>query len=112
MSRWNLAWLVGIPLVVLLGLTLTYSAPPVRDKELRGTIQGEPGTPVTLTVLHEGEKKPVDITITRAIVQVETVLGDRRNPDNPREWDYVYDKDRKIAFVRLVEFDEPTAETL
>src|SRR5205807_6959274 len=33
MSRWNLAWLVGIPLVVLLGLTLTYSAPPVREKD-------------------------------------------------------------------------------
>src|SRR5438270_6725202 len=33
MSRWNLAWLVGIPLVILLGLTLTYSAPPVRDKD-------------------------------------------------------------------------------
>ena len=36
MSRWNLAWLVGIPLVVLLGLTLTYSAPPLREgPELR-----------------------------------------------------------------------------
>ena len=33
MSRFNLAWLIGIPLVVLLGLTLTYSAPPIRDKE-------------------------------------------------------------------------------
>src|SRR5262245_23598733 len=33
MTRWNLAWLVAIPLVVLLGLTLTYSAPPVKDKD-------------------------------------------------------------------------------
>src|SRR6266567_8863008 len=33
MSRFNLAWLIGIPLVVLLGLTLTYSAPPIKDKE-------------------------------------------------------------------------------
>src|SRR5919204_5007926 len=32
MSRFTLAWLVGIPLVVLLGLTLPYSPPP-RDKE-------------------------------------------------------------------------------
>jgi carboxyl-terminal processing protease len=232
MSRWNLAWLLGIPLVVLLGLTLTYSAPPLREKDqnyelvkllvdvlaevdqnyvrdldadakrrlvedmingglerldphssffgaheykqfehkskgkfggigiqvgldratgaltvtspMVGTpayeagvlagdhilavdgkkldtlrydetielIQGEPGTPVTLTVMHEGEKKPVDITIVRAVIQVETVLGDRRKPDNPKDWDFVIDKDRGIGYVRLVEFDEPTADML
>ncbi len=232
MSRWNLAWLVGIPLVVLLGLTLTYSAPPVREKDqnyelvkllvdvldevdqnyvrtldpeakrrlvedmvngglerldpysgffsaaeyaqferkskgkfggvgihvhvdrvtglltvtspmvgtpayeagvlagdqilkvdgkplenLRNTevielIQGDPGTPVTLTVLHEGDKKPVDLTMNRAVIEIETVLGDRRQPDNPREWDWVIDKKHQIAYIRLIEFDEPTADTL
>lgn len=232
MSRWNLAWLVGIPLVVLLGLTLTYSAPPLRqrdqnyelvklvvdvldevdqnyvreldpdsrrrlvedmingglerldpysgfmgDREFRqferkskgkfggvgiqvgldrltgalvvtspmvGTpaydagilagdqivkidgraldnlrtgeaielIQGEPGTPVTLTVIHEGQKKSVDVTITRTIIEVETVLGDRRRADSPAEWDYVIDAQNKIGYVRLIEFDEPTAEAL
>src|SRR5206468_12447384 len=43
---------------------------------------------------------------------VETVLGDRRQADNSREWDYLYDPEHKIAYVRLVEFDEPTADTL
>ena len=232
MSRWNLAWLVGIPLVVLLGLTLTYSAPPSRQKDqnyelvkllvdvldevdqnyvrdldpaarrrlvedmingglerldpysafmnhqefeqferksdgsfggvgiqvaldrtsgglvvttpLVGTpaydagilagdlilkidgktldlvrtneavdlIQGPIGKPVTLTVMHEGQKKPVDITIVRAEIHIETVLGDRRKPDNPAEWDYIIDKDKKIAYVRLLEFEKPTADTL
>src|SRR6516164_380087 len=32
MSRWNLAWLLGIPAVALLGLTIAYSAPQ-RDKD-------------------------------------------------------------------------------
>ena len=32
MSRWNLAWLVGIPAVALLGLTIASSAPQ-RDKD-------------------------------------------------------------------------------
>jgi carboxyl-terminal processing protease len=231
MSRFNLAWLVGIPLVVLLGLTLTYSAPP-RDKEqnyelvkllvdvlaevdqsyvreldpdakrrlvedmingglerldphssffsireykqfvrksngkfggvgiqvnldrstgalvvtspmvgtpayeagilagdtiikIDGTpldtlrpaeavemIQGEPGTAVTLTVVHEGSTKPVDVPIVRAVIEVHTVLGDHRHPDNPVEWEYVIDPARKIAYVRVIEFDEPTAGAL
>jgi carboxyl-terminal processing protease len=232
MSRWNLSWLVGIPLVVLLGLTLTYSAPPLRSKDqnyelvrlvvdvldevdqnyvreldpvarrrlvedmingglerldpysafmgdreykqferkskgkfggigiqigldrasgalvvtspMVGTpayeagvlagdqivkidgkslenlrtgeaielIQGDPGTPVTLTVVHEGQKKPTDITVVRAVIEIETVLGDHRKAENPAEWEYVIDKERQIAYVRLIEFDEPTAETL
>src|SRR6059036_2417911 len=32
MSRWNLAWLLGIPAVAFLGLALAYSAPK-RDKD-------------------------------------------------------------------------------
>jgi carboxyl-terminal processing protease len=232
MSRWNLAWLVGIPLVILLGLTLTYSAPPLREHDqnyelvkllvdvldevdqnyvrdldpaarrrlvedmitgglerldpysafmneqefadferksdgkfggigiqvamdrgsgslivttpLVGTpayeagilagdqivkidgkpvdsvrineaiklIQGAAGTPVTLTVIHEGQKKPVDITMARAEIKIETVLGDRRMPDDPAQWDYIIDKDKKIAYIRLLEFEKPTADTL
>lgn len=33
MSRWNLAWLLGVPAVVILGLTLSYSAPRPPRKE-------------------------------------------------------------------------------
>jgi carboxyl-terminal processing protease len=232
MSRFNLAWLIGIPLVVLLGLTLTYSAPPIKDKEhnyelvkllvdvlaevdqsyvreldpeqkrrlvedmingglerldpnssffsireykhfvrkskghfggvgsqvnldrntgalivtspMVGTpayeagilagdlilkidgksletvrpaeavemIQGQPGTAVTLTVLHEGTTKPVDVPIVRAVIEVETVLGDRRKPERLTDWEYVIDPARKIAYVRVIEFDEPTAGAL
>lgn len=84
----------------------------LRTREAIERIQGEPGNPVTLTVLHEGDKKPVDITIVRAIIKIETVLGDRRKADNPGEWEFVIDKDHKIAYVRVIEFDEPTAARL
>jgi len=67
-------------------------------------IQGEPGTPVTLTILHEGEKDPVDITVKRAVVKVPSVLGDRRLPDG--SWDYMIDKERKIGYIRLSTFSE------
>jgi carboxyl-terminal processing protease len=71
-------------------------------------ITGEPGTKVVLSVLHEGAKKPVDLEMTRAKIQVPSVLGDARKPENPKEWDYVIDKASKIAYIRLIAFSENT----
>ena len=34
MSRWNLAWLLGVPALVVVGLTLVFAAPrPPRPKD-------------------------------------------------------------------------------
>jgi carboxyl-terminal processing protease len=73
-------------------------------------IQGEIGKTVTLTVLHEGSKEPVDIPITRAEIRVQYVLGDKRTPDN--EWDFMFDKENKIAYVRMAQFSETAPEEL
>src|SRR5580700_10554213 len=36
MSRWNLAWLIAVPLVVLMGLVLSYAAPSAeREKDYK-----------------------------------------------------------------------------
>ncbi len=75
-------------------------------------IQGDPGTIVTLTLTREGASKPFDVRIVRDIVEIETVLGDRRDPADPKEWEYVIDPERGIAHIRLTEFDKPTAPTL
>jgi len=84
----------------------------MRTNDAVEMIQGEVGSPVTLTVVHEGQKKAVDITVKRAVIKIETVLGDHRKADSPAEWDYVIDKDKKIAYIRLLEFDKPTADAL
>ena len=55
-------------------------------------ITGDPGTKVVLTVLHEGGKKPVDLEMTRAMIEVQSVLGDVRKPENPKEWEFFLDK--------------------
>jgi carboxyl-terminal processing protease len=75
-------------------------------------ITGEPGQKVVLTILHQGAREPVDIEIVRAEIEVPSVLGDLRKPDNPREWDYFIDKSDKIAYIRLVNFSENTAADL
>jgi carboxyl-terminal processing protease len=73
-------------------------------------LTGRPGTPVTLTVLHEGEEKTEKITLVRAIIDVPSVLGDHRKPDD--SWDYMYDKEDKIGYVRISSFIPNTTEEL
>jgi carboxyl-terminal processing protease len=81
-------------------------------KKVVEMIQGEPGTKVTLSVLHEGTKKPVDLDITRAEIAVDSVLGDRRMMDNLKEWEFYIDPQTKIAYIRLVAFTETTTAEL
>ena len=73
-------------------------------------LTGRPGTEVKLSVLHEGSEDAEPITITRAIIEVPTVLGDRRKPND--EWDYILDKENKIAYVRITTFAQNTVDEL
>ena len=75
-------------------------------------IQGEPGSKIVLTVLHPGEKEPVDLEMKRAEIHVQSVVGDQRTKDNLKEWEFMLDKANKIAYVRLLAFTETTAADL
>jgi carboxyl-terminal processing protease len=73
-------------------------------------LSGRPGTEVKLSVLHEGSGDPVPITITRAMINIPSVLGDSRLPDD--RWDLLLDKDKKIGYIRVVGFNERTTSEL
>ena len=73
-------------------------------------LTGRPGTDVKLSVLHEGSEEPETIAITRAIIEVPSILGDHRKPDD--QWDFMIDKDKKIGYVRITSFIQSTAEDL
>jgi carboxyl-terminal processing protease len=88
------------------------STESMRMSEAVDLIQGEPGTKVKLTVLHEGAKSPVDIEITRALINVSSVMGDRRKADRPEEWDYFLDHANRIAYVRLTNFGKNSEKEL
>jgi carboxyl-terminal processing protease len=81
----------------------------IPDKAVE-VLTGRPGTPVTLTVLHENEEKTEKLTITRAIIDVPSVLGDLRKPDD--SWEFMYDKDAKIGYVRVSSFIQNTTDEL
>jgi len=66
--------------------------------ELRTAVRGPAGTTVMLRVLHPGESEPVDLTITRAEVEVPSVSW-RMLPDD-------------LAFVQLSSFDDDAGREL
>ncbi|MFH1369130.1 MAG: S41 family peptidase [Elusimicrobiota bacterium] len=63
-------------------------------KKLRGT----PGTKVTITIARESAKEPIDFTITREIIKIETISG--RMLEN------------RIGYIKLTEFNANTTRDL
>lgn len=75
-------------------------------------LKGKPGTSVTLTIAHPGagKGKSEKVTVVRGSIHVETVLGDRRNPDH--SWDYMLDHEKKIGYIRIAAFSRDTPRDL
>lgn len=63
-------------------------------KQLRGT----PGTKVTIAISREGSQEPIDYTITREIIKIETVRSRMI--------------DGSIGYVQLTEFSAPSEKDL
>jgi C-terminal peptidase prc len=63
-------------------------------------ILGKAGTDVKLVVERDG--KDLTITLTRAQIQTESVLGVKRKAND--DWDYMLDDKNKIAYIRLTSF--------
>lgn len=57
-------------------------------------LRGDPGTKVTFTVVREGEPEPIKFTITRDIIQIQTVKHQVI--------------DDVIGYIRITNFMEPT----
>ncbi len=70
------------------GLTLSEAV----DK-MRGPVNSQ----IRITVLRKGEKKPLDITLTRAIIRVESVR---------------FKQEGDIAYIRITTFNEQTEDGL
>ena len=84
-------------------------------------VRGEPDSRVTLTVIHRGEREPVEIEIVRKIIHVDTVLGDTRQsdtrPSDTRQgdalsWNFFLEGYDRIGYVRITTFADETAEKM
>jgi carboxyl-terminal processing protease len=88
----------------------------MRLSEAIDLIQGKPGDPITLTVLHEGTKESVDIPLKRDTIKIENVTGDLRKPDNPEQWELFLDKKTygvdRVGYIRLNTFSKMAADEM
>ncbi len=68
-------------------------------------LRGRPGQPATLTILHPSTKEIKEYKLDRAEIKIESVKGARLlDPELSGQF--------KIGYVRLVQFNDPTAEEL
>ena len=61
-------------------------------------MRGKPNTPITLTIVRKGETKPIVLTLTRAVIKIQSVKSKLLEPG--------------YAYFRVTQFQEHTGETL
>lgn len=72
-------------------------------------LTGEPGTEVRLTIDRDGEE--FDVTLVRQRIVTRTVKGvHRKAGDASDEWDFWIDPETRIAYVRLTQFQDNSAQ--
>ncbi len=74
---------------------------PVKGMTLGDAVKimrGKPGTDLELTIIREGEEKPLKITITRAIIKTKSVKSRMLEPG--------------YGYVRISSFQSPTGESM
>lgn len=74
---------------------------PVKGMALNDAVErmrGKPGTQITLTIVREGEDKPLHLTLTRDVVKVKSVRSNMLEPG--------------FAYLRVSSFQTHTAEDL
>jgi carboxyl-terminal processing protease len=73
-------------------------------------ITGPRGTKVTLGIDRPGEPEPIEYTITRDKIEIESIRGWSHKPEGG--WDYWIDPDNRIGYIRLSQFIPQTADDL
>jgi len=73
-------------------------------------MKGKIGTTVSLKIMHAADDRTETLSIARELIRVDSVLGDRRKADD--RWDFLYDAEQKIGYVRITSFSRHTADDL
>jgi carboxyl-terminal processing protease len=76
--------------------------------EARDRMRGVVGTPVTVTIRRLGKAEEFDLTLHRADIQVDSVVGDHIQSDS--SWSYFLPENPEIGYIRVTLFGERTAD--
>lgn len=73
-------------------------------------LRGRPGEPVTLAIRPKGAKETRQVRLVRAVIHIDTVLGDTRRADG--SWNYMLEDHPDIAYLRINSFGDQTGEQM
>lgn len=75
-------------------------------------MRGKPGSTVRLRIRPFGTSELRELAVTRQMIKVSTLLGDRRRPDG--SWEYLLEHPErpKLGYVRIASFAPDTAQEL
>jgi carboxyl-terminal processing protease len=73
-------------------------------------MRGRPGEKVRLSVLHKGNEEQVEFHVARAVIKIDSVLGDTRNDEG--KWNYFLEKNPRIGYIRITHFGQNTCDEL
>ena len=79
-------------------------------EEVTRMVRGPVGAPVTLTIRRPDVETTHAVTVDRAVINVESIIGDLRGPDG--KWNFLVSEDPRIGYVRIRMFGDKTAEEL
>jgi len=78
--------------------------------EVLDLLSGEIGSEVKLKVRRQGNRKPMEMSLEREMIFLETVLGFDRNADD--SWNWWLDERNGIAYLQITEFRDETANEM
>ena len=84
-----------------------------QDQELETAVKllkGKPGVEVSVGIKHPGVEEIEQVKMTREIIQLDTVQGDRRKEDG--SWVFMINEEQKIGYVRISHFTRRTGSEL
>jgi carboxyl-terminal processing protease len=73
-------------------------------------MRGPRGTNLVLTIQSAAASEPRTVSLVREIIQIESILGDRRDKDG--RWQFPLESDPRIAHIRIAAFGERTPSEL
>src|SRR5262249_39073573 len=65
---------------------------------------------VSIGARSSGSGAAEQMTLTRAVIQLDTVLGDPRGTDG--KWNFMLDPEKKIGYIRLTHYTRRSAEEM
>ena len=73
-------------------------------------MRGKPGDPIRLKILHTGESEPIELSMIREKIHIDSVLGDTREADG--SWNFRAEEDPRIVYIRLITFGQQSTKEL